>query len=65
MWTGLRVEHASASNDMLSQVTMKESASAAEYLSVTASSGNTLVASMLLYTELHCAGAATASPASS
>ena len=32
-----------------------ESAAAAEYLSTAASSGNRLVASMLLYTELHCA----------
>jgi uncharacterized protein len=32
-----------------------ESAAAAEYLSTSAASGHRLVASMLLYTELHCA----------
>jgi predicted nucleic acid-binding protein len=32
-----------------------ESAAAAEYLSTAAAGGNRLVASMLLYTELHCA----------
>ncbi|MCZ9884546.1 type II toxin-antitoxin system VapC family toxin [Arthrobacter sp. B2a2-09] len=32
-----------------------ESPAVAEYLSTAASSGNRLVASMLLYTELHCA----------
>ena len=34
----------------------KESPSAAEYLTKAASKGNQLTASMLLYTELHCAG---------
>lgn len=34
----------------------KESPSAAEYLSAAAARGDKLVASMLLYTELHCAG---------
>jgi predicted nucleic acid-binding protein len=33
----------------------KESSSAAEYLSTAAARGDKLVASMLLYTELHCA----------
>lgn len=33
----------------------KESSSAAEYLSTAAGRGDQLVASMLLYTELHCA----------
>ncbi|WP_461163560.1 type II toxin-antitoxin system VapC family toxin [Arthrobacter sp. R4-81] len=34
----------------------KESSSAAEYLTNAAADGHQLVASMLLYTELHCAG---------
>ncbi|WP_240689824.1 type II toxin-antitoxin system VapC family toxin [Arthrobacter sp. PAMC25564] len=33
----------------------KESSAAARYLSTAAAQGDTLVASMLLYTELHCA----------
>ena len=36
-------------------VEQKESSSAAEYLTKAASQGHQLVASMLLYTELHCA----------
>jgi predicted nucleic acid-binding protein len=37
-------------------VAEEESASVADYLSEAAARGDSLVASMLLYTELHCAG---------